>query len=155
MIHSGRKTTVASSFPLNQYWPVNNLAYWFNTSSCPGGDYDLCWWWWWGGIAVQLCYWCRCFVVNRDSAVCKTTVLSRMLSYFMHFSKSLIHTSWFLFIFSYHWFPFSISHLEWWQVITHSLWDTKLFKTPPRILLRGDWNFVAFPGTRWGECETS
>lgn len=47
-----------------------------------------------GGIAAQLHYWCSCFVVNHDSVILERTVLSRMLSSFVHFPNSFIHTFW-------------------------------------------------------------
>lgn len=119
---------------LNHKCPVNNLTLMFNTSSGPWDDDELSWWHgrgrWWGALL-------RSSVIDvvaswlTRSLVCETTVLSRMFSSFLHFPNSLIHTFWFICLFfSYHWFPFSISHPARWHIITHLSWDKKFFKIP-------------------------
>lgn len=142
-VHLGKGFRVPASFCLNQECAINNRHTFHHLITSLR--------WLWLSLVVMMVgslhYWCSCFVVNQDCLVPEITVLSRMLTSFMHFPNSLTHTFWpFYLFFSYCCFPFFILHLTWWQIIVMHL--SSFFKDAPRIFVIETSNFVIFPVPR-------
>lgn len=128
MIYSGRRTTLITSAP-STTWHSCSIPRQVPEMmmNFPGGNGRGRWW---GALLCSSVIDVVALWLTR-SLVCETTVLSRMFSSFLHFPNSLIHTFWFICLFfSYHRFPFSISHPARWHIITHLSWDKKFFKIP-------------------------